>query len=846
MLKKKDSSDESQLSVFFQSVFQNCPDAIAVTRLSDGIIFHVNDGFFRVTGYLPTESIGKTTLGLNLYRNPKDREHILMKIRRDRLLNEESVQIVRKDGSDFTGYLSARIFTYNKVDYVNIHLRDHSEQSRLEYKVQESEEKYRLLFETMDQGIVYQDAAGKIISANPAAERMLGLSIEEMKLRTSLSPEWRTMHEDGSPLSGDEHPSMVALKTGNHIGPQIVGVYNSLLDDHVWLSVTATPLFHKGEDRPYQVYVVLKDISQERHAQKNYQQLFHEMIDAFALHEMIFDSDGSPVDYRFIAVNPAFEQMTGLKKEDLIGRTVLEVIPNTEHYWIETYGHVASTGEPITFQNYSAPLQKHFNVTAYRPAPGQFACTFSNITERILMQEEAQKAEEQIGRLAHICNIAPGAIIVHDYNGKILYANEIACALHQYSLSEMLTMNLRDLSTSTAEEISERFRLIGTYGEATFESIHLAQTGSSVPFFIYAKQFEWDGTPAVLSTGTNLSERLKAEQQIKEMLEQNERILNNLQDAYFQADLDGSFRMLNPRAIEMYGYSQDAEMKRVSMHQLYADPEGHAALLEKLKSNGRVTNYECLALKKSGLKFWISMHVQYQKDDAGIVTGIEGLIRDISKRKALEEEVEKQHQSLIETNEVLENRLKQSINALSKMGELRDVYTAGHQKRVQQLACEIGRYCGMSQEAITNLSYGALIHDIGKIYIASDILNKPGKITNLEYQILQTHAEHGYHIVREIDLPQEILTMILQHHERLDGSGYPGGLQGDQIILESKILAVADVVEAMTSHRPYRPALGIDAALNEIEVNKGTKFDPAIVDICVSLFRKHNFSFVES
>ena len=197
----------------------------------------------------------------------------------------------------------------------------------------------------------------------------------------------------------------------------------------------------------------------------------------------------------------------------------------------------------------------------------------------------------------------------------------------------------------------------------------------------------------------------------------------------------------------------------------------------------------------------------------------------------------------LNANEVLKQRLEQSINAISMIGELRDVYTAGHQKRVRQLACEIGRRCGMSEEAIANLSYGALIHDIGKIKIASDILNKPGKITSLEYQILQTHAEYSYNIVREIDLPQEILTMIHQHHERLDGSGYPNRLVGDQIILESRILAVADVVEAMTSHRPYRPALGIDAALAEILSGRGTKYDPVIVDFCVKLFREEGFAF---
>jgi HD-GYP domain-containing protein (c-di-GMP phosphodiesterase class II) len=150
---------------------------------------------------------------------------------------------------------------------------------------------------------------------------------------------------------------------------------------------------------------------------------------------------------------------------------------------------------------------------------------------------------------------------------------------------------------------------------------------------------------------------------------------------------------------------------------------------------------------------------------------------------------------------------------------------------------------GMSEEEIKNISMGALIHDIGKINIASDILNKPGKITNLEYQMLQTHVEQGYEVINEIDFPLQIKTMILQHHERLDGSGYPQRLEGDQIILESRILAVADVVEAMTSHRPYRAALGIDAALEEIAKYRGKRYDCDVVDICLQLFREKGFRF---
>jgi putative nucleotidyltransferase with HDIG domain len=220
----------------------------------------------------------------------------------------------------------------------------------------------------------------------------------------------------------------------------------------------------------------------------------------------------------------------------------------------------------------------------------------------------------------------------------------------------------------------------------------------------------------------------------------------------------------------------------------------------------------------------------------GKTIGISVLSRDIS-------EIISHRDKLKEANESLSRALGQTIDAISKIVELRDAYTAGHQRRVKTLACEIARVLGLSDEDIENISFGALIHDIGKVYIPSEILTKPGKITELEFKIIQTHAEQGYHVVKNMDINTRIPTMVYQHHERLDGSGYPQGLSGEAIILESRILAVADVVEAMISHRPYRPALGVEASLEEISHNKGIKYDPLVVDACLKLFREKNFEF---
>jgi len=183
-----------------------------------------------------------------------------------------------------------------------------------------------------------------------------------------------------------------------------------------------------------------------------------------------------------------------------------------------------------------------------------------------------------------------------------------------------------------------------------------------------------------------------------------------------------------------------------------------------------------------------------------------------------------------------------TVNTLASTVEMRDPYTAGHQRRVTILACAIAEEMGLTEEQFDGLRLAGLIHDIGKITVPAEILNKPGRISELELNIIKTHPEAGYKVLKEIAFPWPVARIVLQHHERLNGSGYPQGLKDGEIMLEAKILAVADVVEAMASHRPYRPALGIEAALHEITMNKGILYDPDVTDICAQLFTVKGFA----
>ena len=212
-------------------------------------------------------------------------------------------------------------------------------------------------------------------------------------------------------------------------------------------------------------------------------------------------------------------------------------------------------------------------------------------------------------------------------------------------------------------------------------------------------------------------------------------------------------------------------------------------------------------------------------------------------RNHLEDLVQERTAELRKSEKKLRTSLLDSITSLAAIVEMRDPYTAGHQRRVSQLAVAIARELQLPLEQVEGIHLAGVVHDVGKIRVPTEILSKPGKLTGLEFDLIKEHARNGYEILHTIDFPWPIAQIVLQHHERLDGSGYPQALKSDQILIEAKIMAVADVVEAMSSHRPYRPGLGLDAALAEIERNKGTLFDPAIADTCIKLFREQGFSF---
>jgi PAS domain S-box-containing protein len=327
-----------------------------------------------------------------------------------------------------------------------------------------------------------------------------------------------------------------------------------------------------------------------------------------------------------------------------------------------------------------------------------------------------------------------------------------------------------------------------------------------------------------------ITEHKRAEQELR----LKEKMLDGASDSIFLHDIDGQFTYMNEAAYKSRGY----EREELFAKDIFALPTPeYAAIrdqrLRELLEKGEVI-FESAHFRKDGSIMPVEIHARvFDLDDRLLILSA---ARDITERK----------QSEVQVRQALDNlhqALQGTVAALANTVEIKDPYTAGHQRRVAELSCAMARELGWPADRIEGIQVLCFLHDIGKIAVPAEILNKPGKISPTEFGLIKVHPQVGYDILKDIAFPWPVAQGVLQHHERLDGSGYPSGLTAAEISQEAKILAVADVVEAMVSHRPYRPALEKEEALEEITQNRGKLYDPDAVDVCVRLLTEKDFRF---
>jgi len=322
----------------------------------------------------------------------------------------------------------------------------------------------------------------------------------------------------------------------------------------------------------------------------------------------------------------------------------------------------------------------------------------------------------------------------------------------------------------------------------------------------------------------------------KKLIESEERyatILNSISDAVIVTDQDSDITYMNPVAEKLTGYDlntvQGKQFDKLIIFEKYQNEnDGENQSIEN--SPEKIS-----LIIPNGLKLPVDYRISIQKDNSGSNIGNVIVFRDIS-------ESIKSEDKLRESLKMLRHAMGGIIQAIAYTVEQKDPYTAGHQRKVANIARLIAKKMDLSYDKIDGIRMAGVIHDLGKISVPAEILSKPGKITDPEFNLIKSHPQIGYDILKNIDFPWPIAEIVYQHHERLDGSGYPRGLSGDSIIIESRIIAVADVIEAMASHRPYRPSMGIDMALDEISKHQGLLYDKDVVDTCLMIFRDEGYT----
>jgi PAS domain S-box-containing protein/putative nucleotidyltransferase with HDIG domain len=339
-------------------------------------------------------------------------------------------------------------------------------------------------------------------------------------------------------------------------------------------------------------------------------------------------------------------------------------------------------------------------------------------------------------------------------------------------------------------------------------------------------------------TSQDITERKFVEEALKASEERYRELWNNAPVAYHTLDTKGIITSVNRTEAKMLGYKPGEMLGKPIFDFILPNQrkEAHKRFSEKMSGKHIPEAKDRIYITKAGKKIHVTIEDIMEHDENGKIIGVRTTMIDITDRKKAEEERE---QSFKQLQKVFE----EMITALVSAVEIRDLYTAGHQKRVTELASAIAEEMGLPRGQIDAIKMAGLVHDIGKIAIPTEILSKPSTLSDVEMDLVKTHSQVGYEILKPVEFPWPIAQIVLQHHERINGSGYPKGLKGNDILLEARVLSIADVVEAIATYRPYHETFGIDIALEEILKNKGELYDPKVVDVCVKLFKEKKFKF---
>jgi PAS domain S-box-containing protein/putative nucleotidyltransferase with HDIG domain len=740
--------------------------------------------------------------------------------------------------------------------------QESDERKQVEAKARASEERFRILVEGSSDLILIVDADVRVSYCSPSVERLTGYRQDEV---TGMVADELIYGEDLAQIAALRLHHGARPGSGLDRGTVRIRTKDGSLR---WFEWSASS--HLGDERVRGVVVNARDVTDRflaeralRLSEERYRTLTETSPDAVYV---------VGPDHRVQYVNSRGAQGFGVPVKELVGRPLAEMFGGeTAVRIVAAVARVLASGEPYETESMVAypggDRWVNTRLVALRDDEGRVASVLGvshDATDRRLAQDALTESEQ---RYRSLFEDSPVAMWEEDHSATKAYleqlvasgVDDVAGYLRGHPAEyERCVVLARTLDVNRAAvalcEASSREELLERQGElcapgslgglasfwaamlagqcsASFEKVNLTLAGRALHVMetcTVAPGHE-DTFDRVYIADVDVSERRRAE----ELLLRYRLLFAEARDIMlFVRAADGRILEANAAAEAAYGYSR-AELMQLDVTALRAVGQRTVVGEQMNEAAAGGILFETEHIRKDGSAF------PAEVSSRGIVTLggdtlLLSVVRDMTTRKQTENE-------LARTTARLGRTLQAAVAALGATAELRDPYTAGHQRRVADLACAIAGELGWEARRIDSLRTAALLHDLGKIVVPAEILSKPGKLTDTEFLLIRQHAGAGAEILADIDFQDDVAAMIRQHHERLDGSGYPAGLKGPDILPEARILAVADVVEAMVSHRPYRPALPPETALAEIEEGSGRRYDPDVCAACARLMREGRF-----